>query len=119
MGTQTGALFNPFPKTYNGTKLSALVFKDQLQMQYYYQLLDLNIHCDGCAAKVNVQHTLACKVRGLVTMRQNKVKKELASLCTKAFNPSIASDKQLIILFAKFWYTKPNKTVIETPAKKK
>ena len=65
-------------------------------MRYCLEPLDLNTTCDGCGAKFTVQHALACKVGGLVTLRHNEVKEELMNLCQKAFTPSAVRDEPLI-----------------------
>ena len=114
IGTKTGAWLNTIPKSYNGTELSPSKFRDHLHMQYYCAPLDLNTHCDGCGEKFTVQHVLACKVGGLVTMQQNKVKEELASLCAKAFNPSAVRDERLIISSKKTRITEKNNTIVDT-----
>ena len=97
MGKDTGAWLHAVPTTYNGTELSASEFRDRLHMRYCLEPLNLNTHCDGCGAKFSITHALSCKVGGLVHLRHNEVKEELALLCSQAFSPSAVRDEPMIV----------------------
>jgi hypothetical protein len=44
--------------------------------------------CDGCGAKMTVEHALLCKTGGLMHIRHNDVVDEWRHLCATAFSPS-------------------------------
>ena len=43
-------------------------------------------HCDGCGARMSVEHALSCKKGGLVHIRHDDVAKEWRWLCSCAFS---------------------------------
>jgi len=65
-----------------------------------YNLKPLNIpdlcQCDGCDAKMTVEHAFQCKVGGLVHCRHINVTTEFCSLCTHAVTPGAVDYKPII-----------------------
>jgi hypothetical protein len=84
------------PSTLNGTKLSTQEFWDALLLRYARTPGDLSSHCDGCGVKFCIRHALECKVGRLVTLRHNKINKELCYLASKALVPSAVRIKLMI-----------------------
>lgn len=76
--------------------LSKGAFRDSLRMRYGLELLNMPKKCDGCGAKFSVEHALGCKKGGLVTVRHNEVRDELAYLATLATSSSRVRDEPLI-----------------------
>ncbi len=62
----TGAWLSVFPNQLNGTGLSADEWRDNACLRYNHTPLDMPAACDGCGAKMSVEHALLCKVGGLV-----------------------------------------------------
>eukprot|EP00956_Cyclotella_meneghiniana_P019699 scaffold34083_cov46-Cyclotella_meneghiniana.AAC.3 len=52
--------------------------------------------CDGCGAKMTVEHGLSCKTGGLVVARHNDVRNEWAHLCSLALGGSAFGTEPLI-----------------------
>jgi hypothetical protein len=52
--------------------------------------------CDGCNKPFDIEHALTCKKGGLVILRHNELRDEIASIAATAFNPSAVSLEPLI-----------------------
>ena len=57
----------------NGTSLLANEWRDNIRLRYNHAPLDMPNHCDGCGAKLTVEHALSCKVSGVVHIRHDDV----------------------------------------------
>ena len=53
-------------------------------------------NCDGCQAEFSVGHALQCKKGGLVILRHNEVRDEIAALAAAALTPSAVRTEPLI-----------------------
>ena len=95
-GKKTGGWLSIIPDIVNGMSLSKGAFRDSLRMRYGLELLNMPKKCDGCGAKFSVEHALGCKKGGLVTVRHNEVRDELAYLATLATSSSRVRDEPLI-----------------------
>jgi hypothetical protein len=71
-----GAWLSVFPNRLNGTDLSADEWRDNVRLRYNHSPLDMPAACDGCGAKMTVEHALSCKVGGLVHIRHDDVADE-------------------------------------------
>ena len=83
-----GAWLSVFPNRLNGTDLSADEWRDNVRLRYNHSPLDMPAACDGCGAKMTVEHALSCKVGGLVHIRHDDVADEWRHLCGTALSPS-------------------------------
>jgi hypothetical protein len=83
-----GAWLSVFPNQLNGTGLLADEWRDNFCLQYNHSALDMPAACDGCRAKMSVEHALSCKVGGLVHIRHDDVVDEWRHLCGTAISPS-------------------------------
>ena len=72
------------PLCINGTELLPNEFRDNLRLQYNFAPLDMPQHCDGCGAKMTVEHTLQGKVGRLVHARHHDVADEFQDMCGQA-----------------------------------
>ena len=55
------------PNRLDGTILSAEEFRDSLRLGYNFRPTDMPDSCDGCGAKLTMEHdALQCKCGGLV-----------------------------------------------------
>jgi hypothetical protein len=70
---QAGLHYSVVPSLLNGTTLSANEWRDNARLRYNLAPLDMPGHCDGCGAKMTVEHALSCKVGGLVHIRHDDV----------------------------------------------
>ena len=84
------------PSTVNGTELSAVEFRDALNLRHARTPPGLQPSCDGCNQKFSVRHALECKKGGLVILRHNEIRDELNDLASKAFSPSAVRDEPKI-----------------------
>jgi hypothetical protein len=75
-----------FPSRFHGTELSCEEFRDNLRLRYNLNPLSMPSVCDGCGAKMSVEHALSCKVGGLVHIRHDDVADEFGYLCELAFS---------------------------------
>ena len=57
----------------NVTGLLADEWRDNLRLRYNQSLLDMPATCDGCGAKMSVEHALSSKTGGLVHIRHDDV----------------------------------------------
>jgi hypothetical protein len=55
----------------NGNSLSANKWGDNVCLQYNHSPLDMSAACDGCGAKMTIEHALSCKTGGLVHIRHD------------------------------------------------
>ena len=83
-----GAWLSVFPNRLNGTGLSADKWRDNVRLRYNHSPLDMPAACDGCGARMTVEHALSCKVGGLVHIRHDDVADEWWHLCGIALSPS-------------------------------
>ena len=81
----SGVWLTVIPNRLNGSILSAEEFRDNLRLRYNLKPLDMPDLCDGCGAKLDVEHALHCKVGGLVHCRHNDVTREFGYMCGLAF----------------------------------
>jgi hypothetical protein len=81
------AVFTAVPNRQNGTVLSAGEFRDNIRLRYNYVPLEMTQLCDGCGAKMTVEHALSCRVGGQVHICHDDVADEFGALCTTAFSP--------------------------------
>jgi hypothetical protein len=84
----TGAWLTVMPLARSGNVLSATEFRDGLALRYALPLQRMPESCDGCGARMDIQHALGCMKGGLVTRRHNEVRDEIADLAQMAYGPS-------------------------------
>ena len=106
---ETGCWLTAVPNRLNGTILSAEEFRDNLRLRYNLKPLEMPDLCDGCGAKMTVEHALQCKVGGLVHCRHNDVTREFGSLCKQAFTPGAVE-------YEPFIYSSTQRTAEEVAA---
>jgi hypothetical protein len=82
-----GAWLLVFSNQLNGTGLSADEWRDNVRLRYNHSPLEMPAACDGCGAKMTVEHALSCKTGGLVHIRHDDVADELSHLCGTALSP--------------------------------
>jgi hypothetical protein len=82
-----GAWLSVFPNRLNGTGLSADEWRDNVRLRYNHSPLEMPAACDGCGAKMTVEHALSCKTGRLVHIRQDDVADEWRHLCRTALSP--------------------------------
>lgn len=92
----SGAWLTCLPSWVNGTELSADEFRDNVRLRYNLKPLYIPERCDGCGAKMTVDHALSCKAGGLVHVRHDDVADEFGHLCGLAFKPSRVTHEPLI-----------------------
>ena len=95
-GGLTGAWLLSVPSPLNGTELSAEEFRDSLRLRFGLVPLGLCDRCDGCGARLTLEHALSCKTGGLALLRHNDVVSEWAHLCAQATAPHAVSTEPLI-----------------------
>ena len=95
-GKKTGGWLSIIPDIVNGMSLSKGEFVDSLRMRYGLELENLPKKCDGCGCNFSIEHALSCKKGGLVTVRHNEVRDELAYLATLATCSSRIRDEPII-----------------------
>jgi hypothetical protein len=83
-----GAWLSVFPNWLNGTGLLADEWRDNVRLRYNHSPLDMPAACDGCGAKMSVEHALSCEVGGLVHIQHDDVADEWWHLCGTALSPS-------------------------------
>lgn len=84
----TGQWLSVTPTFAAQTILSPQEFRDGLCLRYGLHPLCLPSHCDGCGVPFSLDHALTCKKGGLVLIRHNELRDELAALAINAFAPS-------------------------------
>jgi hypothetical protein len=92
----TGVWLSIFPSTDTQSVLSSLEFRDALHLRYGMIPPNLPKNCDGCNAPFTIDHALTCNKGGLVIIRHNKLRDELASIAAAAFTPSQVTTEPLI-----------------------
>jgi hypothetical protein len=83
-----GAWLSVFPNGLNGTSLLADEWRNNVCLRYNHSPLDMPAACNGCGAKMSVEHALLCKVGGLVHIQHDDVADEWWHLCGTALSPS-------------------------------
>ena len=84
----TGAWLSIMPKARSGNVLSAREFRDNLALRLALPIQQMPDTCDGCGARMDLQHALGCMKGGLVTRRHNEVRDEIADLAQMAYGTS-------------------------------
>jgi hypothetical protein len=82
-----GAWLLIFPNWLNDTGLSADEWCDNVRLWYNYSPLDMPTACDGCGARMTIEHALSCKTGGLVHIWHDDVADEWRHLCGTALSP--------------------------------
>ena len=67
-------------------------FRTALQLRMGITIPNLPAICDGCGAQFSDEHALNCAKGGLITVRHDEVKHELAYLCMIAQGKSSVRD---------------------------
>ena len=88
---QTGAWLHAQPCNIERTALSAQEFRDNLSLKFGLTPSHLPSICDGCGGPFSVVHALDCKTGGLVNLRHNEIRDELAQLASLAIPRSSIS----------------------------
>ena len=83
-----GAWLSVYPIRLNGTGLLVDKCRFNICLQYNHSLLDMLATCNGCEAKMTVEHALSCKPGGIVHIRHDDVADEWRHLCCTALSPS-------------------------------
>ena len=92
--------------------MSPQEFRDALALRYRKPLLDLPPFCDGCGAPFTVEHSLDCRVGGLVGRRHNEVRDAVGDLAFLAWGQvtrepviceSSPGDPSSVTLIADLW----------------
>jgi hypothetical protein len=84
------------PNRWNGTEIPAEQFFDNVRLRINKKPLFMPDKCDGCGARMDVEHALSCKVGGLVHIRHDDVANEWGHLSGLAFSPSCVSHEPRI-----------------------
>ena len=84
----TGMFLTAIPNRLNGTILSAEQWRDNVRLLYNLEPLNMPSKCDGCGAKLTVDHALSCKKGGLVHMRHDDIGGEIRWLASCALSHS-------------------------------
>ena len=92
----TGAWLSVVPTDSANAVLSCLEFRDALHLRYGLTPPNLPDTCDGCDAPFTIKHALKCTKGGLVILRHNELRDEIAALANAAFTPSAVSIEPLI-----------------------
>jgi hypothetical protein len=82
-----GAWLSNFPNWLNGTGLLADKWRDNVLLWNNHSPLDMPAACNGCGAKMTVEHALSCKTGGLVHIQHDDVADEWRHLCGTALSP--------------------------------
>ena len=82
-----GCWLTVVPNRLNDTILSAEEWRDNVRLRYNFKPMEMPDLCDGCGAKLTVEHALQCKVGGLVHMRHNDLMHTFGFICGQAFSP--------------------------------
>jgi hypothetical protein len=100
-----GAWHSVFPNWLNVTGLLADEWRGNvsLHLQYNYSLLDMSAACNGCGAKMTVEHALSCKTGGLVHIWHDDVVDEWRHLCGTALSPGQVKHKSKIFSSINQW----------------
>ena len=70
----------------NGTGHLVDEWRDNICLWYNHSPLDMPTACNGCGAKMTVEHALLCKTGGLVHIRHDDVADRWRHLCCIAFS---------------------------------
>ena len=91
-----GIWLSAMPNRWNGTEIPAEQFFDNVRLRINKKPLFMPDKCDGCGARMDVEHALSCKVGGLVHIRHDDVANEWGHLSGLAFSPSCVSHEPRI-----------------------
>ena len=72
----------------NGTILSSQEWRDNVRILFNLEPLDMPPHCDGCGAKMTVEHACGCKYGGLVHIRHDDLGGKICHLASCGLSPS-------------------------------
>ena len=86
--TSTGQWLSVIPTTDSNTILAPVEFIDSVCLRYGIRPQHLPKYCDGCHGPFTIEHSLNCKKDGLVILRHNELRDQLAALAAAAFTPS-------------------------------
>ena len=92
----TGLFLTAIPSRMNGTILSPQEWRDNVRILYNLEPLDMPQYCDGCGAKMTVEHACACKCGGLVHIRHDDLGGEYRQLASCALSHSRVERKPYI-----------------------
>ena len=70
-----------------GNELSALEWRDQLDLCYVMEPGDLTQLCDGCDILFSFDQALYCKKYGLITIRHDKIVNDFLDLASIGYLP--------------------------------
>ena len=88
---ETGTWLSVIPTITTHSILSSLEFRDALHLRYGLPPPNLPATCDGCNAPFSIDHALTCHRGGLIILRHNELRDEIAALANSAFTPSAVS----------------------------
>ena len=92
-----------WPVALAAVALSADEWRDNVRLRYNHSPLDMPAACDGCGAKMTVEHALSCKVGGLVHIRHDDVADEWRHLCGTALSPGRVEREPPIFRCVSHW----------------
>jgi hypothetical protein len=86
--TETGAWLTTSPLTSIGTAVSADTFRVNLCIRYGIDPPHLPAKCDACGSPFTTCHAMQCQPGGLIILRHNDLRDEIAEIACDAFSPS-------------------------------
>ena len=104
----TGQWLTVMPSILNGTELSALEFRDSLNLRYSKVPPGLPPKCDGCGSPFTTEHAHSCKVGGRVIHLHDNVTNKLKNWCTKVLSNSRVWNEPSIFPVSPSAVTKPD-----------
>ena len=85
---QTGTWLSARPGLLERTILSAQEWRDGIFLRYGITPENVPALCDGCNRPNDLNHALNCMHGGLVHLRHNEIRQELAAIACEVFQPS-------------------------------
>ncbi|KAL7474784.1 hypothetical protein ACHAW6_000750 [Cyclotella cf. meneghiniana] len=86
--TAAGAWFLTIPDSFSGTDLTKDEWLDNVAIRYGRCPTNLPYQCDGCGARLMLEHGLSCKRGRLIGIHHNDVHNKWAHLCSIALTDS-------------------------------
>ena len=80
----TGLFLTAILNRMNGTILSSQEWHNNVRILFNLEPLDMPQYCDGCGAKMTVEHACGCKCGGLVHIRHNELGGQIHHFIRKA-----------------------------------